>query len=63
MTSDARARYADIALIDATDLCEVLSISHWTLGQWIERGLIPKPLAMTPGSPRQWRMKGAAAPH
>jgi predicted site-specific integrase-resolvase len=61
MTADARTRYADIALIDATDLCEVLSVSHWTLGQWVQRGLIPAPLAMTPGSPRQWRVKDIAA--
>jgi predicted DNA-binding transcriptional regulator AlpA len=54
--SAARTRYSDLALINATDLCEVLGVSHWTLDQWVERGLIPRPLAMTPGSPRQWRV-------
>jgi hypothetical protein len=57
---DARSRYADIALIDATDLCEVLSISLWTLNDWVDRALIPPPFAMTPNSPRQWRVKDIA---
>src|SRR5262249_55056934 len=59
--TNARSRYADIALIDAADLCEVLSISPWTLAEWIKRGLIPPPFTMTPNSPRKWRVADIGA--
>ena len=60
-STDARSRYADIALIDATDLCEVLGVSAWTLGEWVKRSVIPAPFSMVPGGPRQWRVADIAS--
>jgi predicted DNA-binding transcriptional regulator AlpA len=52
---------AAVRMISWTETCEALNISSWTLARWIATGQFPRPLQLTPTSPRMFRVRAIAA--
>src|SRR5215475_8439324 len=46
-----------VALLSGVQTARFLNVSTRTLSRWVDQGIFPKPVYLTPRSPAKWRVK------